>query len=60
MKRIGDEMTEGWGGSIGRRRWWLVGTVEEVVDVSGTHSCGLLMTVVWVLKERAKWGTELK
>jgi hypothetical protein len=56
MKRVGDEMSEGWGGSIGGGGWRLVGTVEEVVDVSGTHSCGLLMTVVWVRMPRTCRG----
>jgi len=39
------------GGRGGSRCWWqLVGTVEEVVDVAGTHLCGLLMAVVGVLR----------
>ena len=34
---IGDELSEGWWSSVCRRRWWLVGAMEQVVDVSSTR-----------------------
>ena len=34
MECMGDEMRQGEGGSVGGRRWRLVGAVEEVVDVA--------------------------
>ena len=50
MECVGDEVGER-GGRGGRRGWrGLVGTVEEVVHVASAHLCGLLMTVVWVLR----------
>lgn len=36
----------------------LVGTVEQAVDVSSAHLCGVLMTVVWVLE--VEWETGLE
>ena len=58
MEGVGDEVCERRGRRVGRRRGWLVGTMEEVVDVAGTHLCGLLMPIVWVLRG-AEWETEL-
>ena len=37
MECIGDEMGERKGGSGRGRGWWLVRTVEEVVDVADTE-----------------------
>ena len=52
MECVADEMCEG---GRGRGWWWLVGAVEEVIDVASTHLCGLLMAIVWVLR---RWLNE--
>lgn len=51
-KRGGEE--EG----AGRGAGWDSGTVEQAVDVSSAHLCGVLMTVVWVLE--VEWETGLE
>lgn len=46
----------------------MAGTVEKVVDVTGTHLCGLLMAIVWVLggglngdgaREKRRWAYQI-
>ena len=48
MEGVGDEVCEHWGRRVGRRRGWLVGTMEEVVDVVSIHLHDSL--IVWVLR----------
>ena len=50
MEGVGDEMREGRGRGGSGRGWWLVGAMEEIVHVAGTHLGGLFMTVVGVLR----------
>ena len=48
MEGVGDEVYERRGRRVGRRRGWLVGTMEEVVDVASVHLHGSL--IVWALR----------
>ena len=41
MEDVGDEVCERRGRRVGRRRGWLVGTMEEVVDVASVRLRGL-------------------
>jgi hypothetical protein len=60
MESVRDEMREGRGRGGRGRRWWLVGTVEQVVDVASTHLRGQFMAVVGVLGERIFIGMGLR
>jgi len=58
MECVGDKVREGRGGRGGGGRWWLVGAVEEVVDIASAHLRGELMSVVWVLRRWLNGGPD--
>ena len=57
---LAPSVSEGEGVEEGELGWWLVRTVEEVVDIAGIHLCGLFMVIVWILRCKIELEWERK